>query len=319
MKLKSTAFAFLAMLVVPLAASAQDYPTKQITMVIPFTPGGSNDVIGRYLANGLAKKWNQIVIVENRAGAGSAIGSAYVAKAKPDGHTLLFTSGTYTTNAAIKTSVLFNPEKDLVPVAPVAVAQFMMVAGSSVKSDNLKDFADEAKSRNIFYATSGLGSATHFIAELIASRMGIEMTPVHYKGSAEPLTDMMGGRIDIYVGSVPALLTAVEGKQVKAFGVTSATRLPMAPDIPTLAEAGLSGVETDQWWGVLTPAGTPQAVIDKLNAATNEIMSSPQAEEFLAKFGTVPKPMNAAAFQKLVHDELTNWKTLAAQRGIRAQ
>ena len=219
MKLVAAAAVALA---APVAVSAQDYPEDTVTMVIPFTPGGSNDTVGRYLADGLGAKWGSPVVVENKPGAGSAIGSAFVARAEPDGHTLLFVSGTYTTNAATQTNLPFDPVNDLVPVGMGALGQFVVVVGDSVKATNLEEFIEEAKSRKVFYGTTGVGSSTHFASALLSDVAGIEMEPVHYPGGTDALLDIAGGRLDMYLGSVPQVLSSVQSGTARPLVVTSA-------------------------------------------------------------------------------------------------
>ncbi|GGE45525.1 hypothetical protein GCM10007276_23430 [Agaricicola taiwanensis] len=300
-------------------ALAQDYPTKGITVVVPFTPGGSNDIVGRYLADGLAKLWGKPAIVENKPGAGSAIGSAYVSQAPADGHTILFVSSGYTTNAATQAGLPFDPVKDLQPVAMAAKGEIVMVAGSRVKASNLRDFLAEAKTREMFYATAGVGSATHFAAESFNSAAGLTMTPVHYKGGSEAVIDLIGGRADVYFGTVTQVRPSLSGDQLKAIAMMGPEKSELLPEVETVAEAGLEDAATAFWWGVFVPAATPPAVVEKLNAGINEIMGGSETEAFLAKQGAAAAPMSSAEFTSFVHDELAKWKRLAQERGIAAK
>ncbi|MBS7706903.1 Bug family tripartite tricarboxylate transporter substrate binding protein [Chelatococcus asaccharovorans] len=299
-------------------ASAQDFPTKRVTIVIPFTPAGSNDTIGRYLADGLAKLWSTPVVVENKPGAGSAIGSAHVAQSRPDGYTLLFVSGTFTTNAATQSNLPFDPVKDLKPVGMGALGQMVIVTGSRVPVNNLADLAKAAKTQKIFYGTTGVGSSTQFAGELLNDVAGIKMEPVHYKGGTDALVDMAGGRLDVYVGTVTQVLSSVASNKAKPIAIASKTRSKAMPDVPTVAEAGFAGAEADIWWGVFAPSGTPDAVVTKINQGINTVMGSPEATEFLAKHGAMPAAMSVAAFGDHVTKELAKWRELAVKHNIKA-
>lgn len=303
-------------LVAPSLASAQEFPSKPVTIVIPFTPAGSNDTIGRYLADGLSKLWKQSVVVENRPGAGSAIGAAHVAKARPDGYTLLFVSSTFTTNAATQKSLPFDPVKDLQPVGMGAIGQMVIVTGSRVPMPTLGDLIKQAKSQKIFYGTTGVGSSTQFAAELFSDVAGIKMQPVHYKGGTDALVDMAGGRLDVYVGTVTQVLSSVANKTAMPVAIVSKTRSKALPDVPTVAEAGAAGAETDLWWGVFTAAKTPKPVVAKINEGINAVMTTPESADFLSKHGAIPEKMSVDQFSKLVSSELARWKELAKTHNI---
>lgn len=304
---------------VPAAVVAQDYPNDTVTVVVPFTPGGSNDTVGRYLADGLAAEWGATVVVENKPGAGSAIGSAHVARAEPDGHTLLFVSGTYTTNAATQTNLPFDPVNDLVPVGMGALGQFVVVVGDRVEATDLGGFIEEAKGRKVFYGTTGVGSSTHFGAALLSDVAGIEMEPVHYPGGTDALLDIAGGRLDMYVGSVPQVLPSVEAGTARPLSVISETRATALPDVPTVVEAGLPDAVMDIWWGVFTTAGTPPEVVETINSAINTVMSKPEAAEFLEKQGAAPRPMSVEEYTAFVHSEIAKWTELAEEHDIKSE
>jgi tripartite-type tricarboxylate transporter receptor subunit TctC len=303
----------------PVVVSAQDYPSDTVTVVIPFTPGGSNDTIGRYLADGLGAHWDSTVVVENKPGAGSAVGSAHVAQAEPNGHTLLFVSGTYTTNAATQTNLPFDPINDLLPVGMGALGQFVVVVGNRVEADNLEGFVEEAKSRKVFYGTTGVGSSTHFGAALLSDVAGIEMEPVHYPGGTDALLDIAGGRLDMYVGSVPQVLSSVEAGTARPLVVISETRAAALPDVPSVVEAGLPDAVMDIWWGVFTTAGTPPEVVEEINTAINAVMSTPEAAAFLELQGAAPRPMSVEEYTEFVHSEIEKWTTLAQEHNIKSE
>lgn len=298
-------------LALPGAAIAQSFPERQMTVVIPFSPGGSNDVLGRYLAEQLGEVWGQTVLVDNRPGAGAMVGASYVARAPADGHTILFVSGTLTTTAATRRNLPVDPMTDLQPVGMGAIGQMAIVTGSRVPMETVEDVLREARAQTLFYGTTGVGSITHFGAELFSSVAGIEMEPVHYGGGTEALVDLAGGRVDVYVGTVTQVLSSIQSGMSTPVAVISASRSPALPDVPTIAEAGVPGAEADVWWGVFTAAGTPPEVVDTLNAAINEVMSRPESAEFLARFGAQPSPMTVSEFEDWVRGEFDNWSRLA--------
>ena len=297
-------------------AIAQNYPTRTVTLVVPFSPGASNDIFGRYLAAKLSETWKQAVVVENRPGAGSVIGTAHVAKAKPDGLTLLLVSSTLTTNAATRTDLPFEPLKDLQPVGLVALGQMVVVTGSRIPMASLQELVKQAKAQTVFYGTAGVGSSPTFSAELLNDVAGIRMQAVHYKGGTEALLDLSGGRIDVYVGTLTTLLPMITSKTVTAVAVASQTRSGTLPEVPTVAEAGFPGAESDIWWGVFAPAGLPGDVTAKINKDIDATMTMPEARDFLVKHGATPATMSVGQFTSHVASELVRWKDLARKHNI---
>jgi tripartite-type tricarboxylate transporter receptor subunit TctC len=306
----------LAMTAMGTVAHAQNYPSKPVTLVVPFAPGGSNDIVGRYLADGLSKKWGQPVVVENKPGAGAAIGSAHVAKSKPDGYTMLIASVTFTMNPAVQKNLPFDPAKDLTPVAMLGSTPLVLGVGAAVKANNIEEFLKIAKEKDLIYAATGPGSVNQFAAELINENAGLDMDVAHYKGGSEAMTDVIGGHVDLYVGSINQMLPQFRAGQLRGLAVTSPERSPAMPDTPTLKEAGIPNSEIQQWWGIMVPAGTPDDVVQKLNADINEVMGSDAGKEFLSKDGAVPSRMTAKEYQAFVSDELTKWKGIAERTGI---
>lgn len=311
----AVAAAFLASTTV---AFAQDYPAGQVNMIVPFGAGASNDAVARFLANQLRERWDQPVVVENRPGAGSTIGTEYVARADPDGHTLLFTSSAFATAPAVFAELPYDPLGDLIPITMVGFSQFIMVGGANVQSNDLASFLEEAKTREIFLATAGLGSATHFAGELFIAASGVEMTPVHYRGGAELTTDLIGGRMDIYVGSLATLIANVRNGNLKALAVMGDEPAEALPDVMTTASAGIEGASTGLWFGVFAPAGTPDDVIAKLNTDINDVMASDAARAFMASLESVVRGYPQAEFVTIVEREIEQWQRLAAERGIEA-
>ncbi len=300
-------------------AAAQDYPTKPVTLIVPFAAGGSNDILARYLGDQLGKMWGQPVVVENMPGAGAAIGSAHVAQAEPDGYTLLIGSVTFTMNPAVQPSLPFDPAADFTPVAMLGRTPLVLVTGPAVEAETLDEFLETARSRDLKYATSGLGNVNQFAAELLNDAAGLNMTPVHYKGGSEAMTDVIGGHVDLFMSSMTQALPLIRDGQMNGLAVTGDERAEAASEIPTFAEAGIEGMDIGQWWGIFVPAGTPDEIVAKLNDDINTVLESDETKEFLAKDGAVPTPMEPAAFGDLVQSELQKWAGIAEDAGISAQ
>jgi tripartite-type tricarboxylate transporter receptor subunit TctC len=300
------------------AAQAQTYPSKQITLVIPFAAGGSNDIIARAIGKELSDAWGQPVIAENRPGAGSVIGASTVASAPPDGYTLLLVSTTFTINAAIKKSMPFDTLRDFTPVAFVARSPLLFVASKNVPVKSAKDALALAKSKpgEITYASAGIGSINQIAAELIATSAGVKLMHVPYKGGAPALNDLLGGHVDVYVSSLPQVQQLAQSGQVNALAVTSVKRSPLLPNVPTLDEAGVAGFDLSSWWGIVGPAGMPPDVVNKLNAAINKTLTAPEMQKFMASEGAEAKVMTPQEFSDLIHSEVQRWTKVAHEANI---
>jgi tripartite-type tricarboxylate transporter receptor subunit TctC len=307
-----------AMLLASPAARAQTYPSKQITLVIPFAAGGSNDIIARAIGKELSEAWGQPVIAENRPGAGGVIGAAAVASAPPDGYTLLLVSTTFTINAAIKKSMPFDTAKDFTPIAFVARSPLLFVSSKNIPVKSAKDALALAKSKpgEITYASAGIGSINQIAAELIAQSAGVKLMHVPYKGGAPALNDLLGGHVDVYVSSMPQVQQLAQSGQVNALAVTSLKRTPLLPDVPTLAESGLTNFDLSSWWGIVGPAGMPPEVVGKLNGAINKTLSSPEIQKFMASEGAEAKEMSPQEFSDLIHSEIQRWTKVGHDANI---
>lgn len=306
----------LATMLVPLAASASDYPSDSVTMVIPFSAGGSNDGIGRYLASELSTHWGETVVVENRPGGGAAVGASYVSRAEPDGHTMLLVSGTLTVTAATRKNLPFDPINDLQPVAMAARGDMVFVSGSRVPMNSLHDLVREANSDTIFYGTTGVGSLTHLTAELFSTVAGIKMEPVHYSGGTDALVDIAGGRLDLYAGSTTQVMSTVENDMATPLAVLSNERAIIMPEVSTAREQGFDNADVDLWWGVFVPADTPADVVNQLNADIQTVFGTDKAKKFLATQGTVPFEMSVEEFSAHYQSEIVKWKNLVQDLGI---
>ncbi|HEY3677213.1 MAG TPA: tripartite tricarboxylate transporter substrate binding protein [Bradyrhizobium sp.] len=300
------------------AAHAQTYPSKQITLVIPFAAGGSNDIIARAIGKELSNAWGQPVIAENRPGAGSVIGASTVASAPPDGYTLLLVSTTFTINAAIKKRMPFDTLKDFTPVAFVARSPLLFVASKNLPVKSAKEVLALAKSKpgQITYASAGIGSVNQIAAELIAQSAGVRLMHVPYKGGAPALNDLLGGHVDTYVSSLPQVQQLAQSGQVDALAVTSTKRVPILPNVPTLDEAGVAGFDLSSWWGIVGPANMPPDVVNKLNAEINKMLKSPELGKFFANEGAEPQAMTPQQFDALIHSEVQRWIKVAHDANI---
>ena len=300
------------------AVSAQTYPSRQITLIIPFAAGGSNDLVGRAIGKKLTEAWGQPVIVENRAGAGGMIGTSAVAAAPPDGYTLLLVSSTFTINPAIKKSMPFDPIRDFTPVAFIARSPLLLTASNKLPVKSARELLALARSKpgQIAYASAGLGSINHIAAELLALSAGASFMHVPYKGGAPALNDLLGGHVDIYVSSLPQVLPLAQSGQVKALAVTSARRMALLPDVPTLEEAGVAGFDLWSWWGIVGPAGMPATIVNALNSEIGKMLTSPELSTFLSNEGAEAKTMTPRQFGDLMRLETARWIKVAHEANI---
>ena len=292
-----------------------------IRMIVPFTPGASNDVFARALSEQLSTKLGITVIVENKPGAGGIIGSAEVARAKPDGSMLLFSSNSFVTRAAVEEKLPFDPRKSFTPVAMVAQGAMLLVVSNEAPYQNVKELIaaskdQQVKAKQMNYGSAGIGSIGQMSAELFNSMAGINMNHVPYKGIAGVLTDMIGGRIDAMITAPASIGGALKGKQIRAIAVTSAQSSPFFPDLPTVAQ-DLPGYEVNVWFGVYAPANMPLSLTEALNKAIREVSATPKMREVLAKEASSPSDMSVKEFAAYVDRELDMWVKLAKSRGIK--
>jgi tripartite-type tricarboxylate transporter receptor subunit TctC len=300
------------------AVRAQTYPSRPITLIVPFAAGGSNDVVGRAIGKKLTEAWGQPVVVENRPGAGGMIGTSAVAAAPPDGYTLLLVSSTFTINPAIKKNMPFDTIRDFTPIAFIARSPLLLVASRQLPVKSASEMLDLARSRpgQITYASAGLGSINQIAAELIALSAGAKFMHVPYKGGAPALNDLVGGHVDIYVSSLPQVLQLAREGQARALAVTSAKRTALLPAVPTLAETGISGVDLWSWWGIVGPAGMPANVVNALNAEIGKMLTSPELREFLTNEGAEAEAMTPQQFGAMMRLETERWIKVAREANI---
>lgn len=304
--------AILAILVLaPSAAAAQAYPARRVTIVVPFAAGSASDVYGRFLAEGLSKRWKQTVVVDNRPGAGAAIGTVHAARSRPDGYTLLLTSSTYTILPAALPTPPYDPVRDLEPVAMLGTAQMVMLTGSRVPLPTFREVIRRAKTERIFCGTTGAGSTGHFLAELVNKVAGVKMIPVHYLSSSTVLMDLGGGRLDTFIASTTSALPSIQSGKGRPVAILSKTRSRWLPSVPTARELGYAGLEVDPWWGVMVPVGVPADITARLNRDVNAVMSTPDAARFLEKSKAVPARMTNAEFRAHISNEYRRWQEVA--------
>jgi tripartite-type tricarboxylate transporter receptor subunit TctC len=312
--------AALVVLSAPHAAQAQDYPTRAVKFVVPFGAGGPADVYARVLAQHLGEALKQPFVVENRPGAGSIIGSDAVAKSDPDGYTLLVMSNTHTVNETLQPNKPFRLMEDFKAVAPINYSDLLMVIHPSVPAKDLKEFIALAKAKpgQLNYASSGPGTPYHMAGELFKAMTGTDIVHVPHKASGEMRNSVIGGHVQMMFDAVTTMTaTAKEGK-VKPLGTSGAKRNDLSPDIPTVSEAGVPGYETTIWLGIVAPAKTPPAVIEKLNAEITKVVNRPEVRAIWGKQGAVPMTMSVKEFDAYLRKDIDKWADVVKKTGAKA-
>ncbi len=302
------------------SALAQDYPARQVRMIVPFGAGGPADVYARIIAQHLSEQLKQTFIVENRPGAGSIIGTDAVAKSPPDGYTLLVMSNTHTTNESLVASKPFQLMRDFAPVAPLNYSDLIMVVHPSVPATDLKEFIALARKDpgKLNYASSGVGTPYHMAGELFKSMSETDIVHVPHKASGEARNAVIGGHVQMMFDAITTMAPNVTAGQVRALGTTGTKRSELTPDVPTVAEAGVPAYEATIWLGVMAPAGTPQPIVDKLNAEIAKVINRADVKENWAKQGAVPLVMSPAEFDKYLRADIEKWARVVQKSGIKA-
>ena len=300
------------------AVSTVAYPTKPITLVVPFPPGGSTDIVGRVVADGLSKELGQPVVIENRGGAGGTVGTAVVAKAAPDGHTLAI--GTTSTHAVgpATLKVAFDPVKGFVPITLVAETPYVLAVNNNVKAKSVSELVALVKSQpgKFNYGSAGAGSTTHLAGAMFAHAAGLKMEHIAYNGNGPATTALLSGEVQVLMGSMPAVLSQIKSGAIRALAVGSVRRSPELPDVPTMQQAGVKDFEASLWLGVVAPAGTPDAIVKQLHAAILKTVQSPDVAKRLRAAGAEPLTSTPQELAKQIQDDLAKYIKLAKDIGL---
>jgi len=316
----ATAAAFAALIAAPLAGAQATYPTKPIRIVVPFPAGGTTDILARAAAQRLSETLGQPAVVDNRPGAGGNIGAELVAKAPPDGHTLLMgTVGTHAINASLYSKMPYDHVRDFAPIILVAGVPNVLVVHPSVPAGSVKELIAYAKANpgKLNFASSGSGTSIHLAGELFKTMAGVQMAHVPYKGSAPAVTDLLGGQVQLMFDNLPSALPHIKAGKLKALAVTSATRAAALPDVPTVAESGLAGFDATSWFGLLAPAGTPQPIIARLNSEVAKWLATAEAKEKMAGLGANTAGHSTDEFVRHIAAETTKWAKVVKESGAK--
>ncbi|QNN57090.1 tripartite tricarboxylate transporter substrate binding protein [Diaphorobacter ruginosibacter] len=318
-RLALAAAALSAFAAAPAAFASGDYPNKPIRLVVPYPPGGPTDIVARVVAQKLQEQLGQSIIVDNKPGAGANLGAEQVARSTPDGYTLMVATTAHAINPSLFSKLNYSITKDFTPISQLTSGPLVIVATPTLQASNVKELIALAKSRpgGLNYASSGNGQSTHLSAELFSAMAGVKMNHVPYKGSAPALTDVMSGQADLMFDTMLSSMPFVKGGKLKAIAVTSSERSPSAPDIPTIAEAGLPGYEAIAWNGMLAPAGTPKEVIDRLNAALRTVLQSPDVKQRFDGQGFAAKWDTPSAFGSFLNAEVEKWGKVVKTSGAK--
>ena len=317
--IRSWTFAALAALA--FSASAQEWPTKPVTVLVPFAAGGTVDIVARTLTQKLGPELGQNFIVDNRGGAGGSIATTAMVRSAPDGHTLLFHHMGLVFNAALYDKLPFDTQRDVIPVAYVGATPNVLVVNNAMPVTSVKEFiaAAKAKPGAINYGSGGIGSAGHLPMELLQSIAQISLVHIPYKGSGPAIADLLGGQIQTMLLTIPAVMPYVSSGKLRAIATSGRKRSPALPDLPTLEESGLAGFEYSPWYGVFAPAGTPAPVLQKIHAAINKVLADPEIRDKLGKQGLEVQAMSREEFAAVVQGDMPKWAKVIRTLGIKGE
>ena len=314
--------AILATLVIVPAASGEEFPSRPITWVVPFTPGGITDTNARIVAEELSRLLGQSVLIDNRGGAGGTVGTEQVARARPDGYTMIYaTQGTMAANVSLRKNLPYDPLRSFVPVHLIAQTPNILVAYHGAPFSTVQELIAYGKQNpgKLTYSSSGVGTGTHLVAELFKTVTGVEMLHVPYKGSAPALNDLITGRIDVMFDYPVAVGPHVEAGKLKVLATTSASRLSAMPNAPTMAEVGLKEITTESWSGIMVPAGTPEPIVDRLAMAVHAALGSDRVRATLEKLGSRPMVQQKSEMTAFIESEIVRWADVIAKAGLEKQ
>ena len=325
-RLPSAAAGLRCVLSLLLAASAtlvqaQDYPTRPVRIIVPFAPGGSADVFGRFIAQKLQDATGQSFVIDNRPGGGSVIGTDAAAKAPADGYTLLLMSNTHTVNESLIPVKPFSLMKDFVPVGPINYSDLVLVARANLPANNLRELIQAAKARpgGMSYASSGPGTPYHMAGELFKAMARVSIVHIPYRGSAGARTDVLGGQLEMMFDAIPTMTEHIKSGKVKALATTGKARSAVLPDVPTMSEAGVPGYEATLWLGLMAPRGTPPAIVNKLNGELARITGNPEVRKAWAAQGTTAMTMGVDEFTRYMNEDITKWAAIVKFSGAKAE
>jgi tripartite-type tricarboxylate transporter receptor subunit TctC len=313
--------ALAALAALPAVAQAQTFPTETVKLVIPFPPGGPTDLVGRALAREMAADWGQSVVIDNRAGGNGFPAAEFVARARPDGHTLFMPFfGTLVVNPGLYSSLPYDPIRDFAPITVVATLPLMLVVHPSAPWRTLDDVIADAKQRPgaINYASGGIGQGAHLAGALLAKMAGIQLTHVPYRGNAPAVADVIAGHVNMIFDGMATSLPHVREGRLRAIAVSTARRATAMPDLPTVAESGLSGFDVGSWFGLLAPAGTPAPVVERINAEVRAVMGREAVRKLISDAGLEAMPCSPEEFATMMRTETQRWTELIREIGIRA-
>ncbi len=300
------------------ALAQAGYPDRPIRLVVPFPPGASNDMMARTIGEKMREAWGQPVVIDNRGGAGTAIGTDIVARSAPDGYTLMLTSTSYTTNAAVQPKLPFNPLTDITGIAMIGTAPTLLVVHPSVPAKSVKELIALARARpgQLNYGSNGGGTLPHLLIEMLMRETSISMVHVPYKGLGAAITDLVGGHLHVLIASPPSVYPQVKAGRLRALAVSSEKRSAFVPELPTIAESGVPGYTAQQWWGLFTRAGTPREIISFISGEILKILATDDIKRRLSNEGAEPAQMSAADFNAFVRNEVAKWTKLVKERKI---
>lgn len=313
------AAACLAIVAAP--SHAQTYPSRPVKMLVGFPPGGGTDVLARAIAGELSKSLGQQFVVENRGGANGVIATSELAKAAPDGHTLMMTISSHVTNALLYPKLSYDLFRDFQPISLVATSPFVLISHPSFAANNIGELIGlaKAKGKSIDFGSPGVASTQHLAMELMNLMAGVQMTHIAYKGGAPALTDLLAGQVPLMFMTTVQSLPYLKDKRVKALAVSTAKRTAVLPDVPTIAESGVPGYESDVWFGIIAPAGVPRPIIDRLHAEIVRIIKTPEMQKSLAAQGAEPVGNTPEQFAALLKAEHAKWTDVIKRTGIKAE
>lgn len=300
--------------------NAEDYPTRAVHIIVPQAAGGGTDTFARAIGQKLSERWKQPVVIENRAGAGGVLGTEAAAKAAPDGYTLLVTyEGSQAINPSLYEKLPFDSVKDFQPIATIAVSPFLLIVGAQAKVKTFKDYLEYARANpdKLSYGSAGNGSVNHLLGEMLKAEANVRIIHVPYKGASQAISDVIGGHLDSAFASAPSVISAVQQGLVRALAVSSAKRVAISPDTPTIAEGGVEKFDVNPWWGILGPAGISPEITQKINRDVAELLATSEIQEVLAKQGATPFVTSPAEFLALLKKDTAKWDRTVKAAGVK--